>query len=81
MLKFIFTTALAFLFFACGDSDVAPTEVPAAVQSAFEAAYPGATDVEWEEDGDHYEVEFDFNGEEFEMEYSATGEPMEMHED
>lgn len=80
-MKYLLTAALAFMLFACGDSDVAATEVPAAVTSAFEAAYPGATDVEWEHDGDHYEVEFDFNGEELEVEYSATGEPMGIHED
>ena len=39
-MKYLLTAALAFMLFACGDSDVAATEVPAAVTSAFEAAYP-----------------------------------------
>ena len=81
MLKSCLLILLTFALFACGDADMDATEVPAVVQNAFEASYPGATDVEWSEDGDHYEVEFDFNGEEFEMEYSATGEPMEIEED
>ncbi|CAH1002463.1 hypothetical protein LEM8419_03342 [Neolewinella maritima] len=81
MIKSILFTLFAFALFACEAETAAAVEVPAVVQSAFEASYPGATDVEWEEDGDHYEVEFEFNGEEFEMEYSALGEPMEMEED
>ncbi len=82
MLKSCLLTLLTFALFACGDGGTAAeVEVPAVVQSAFEASYPGATDVNWEEDGDHYEVEFKFNGEDFEVEYSATGEPLEMEED
>ena len=79
-MKYCFTLLLALALFACGDS-AADVEVPTAVTTAFNSAYPGATDVEWEEDGDHYEVEFDYNGTEMELEYSATGELMEMHED
>ena len=81
MLKLTTTLLLTFALFACGDADMEAVDVPAAVTSAFASAYPGATDVEWEADGDHYEVEFDFNGEEFELEYAANGELMEMHED
>lgn len=80
MLKFATTLLLAFALFACEES-AADVDVPAAVTTAFNSAYPGATEVEWEEDGDHYEVEFNFNGQEMELEYSATGELMEMHED
>lgn len=79
-MKYCFTLLLAVALFACGET-AADVNVPAAVQSAFTSAYPGATDVEWEEDGDHYEVEFDFNGTEMEVEYSATGELLEMDED
>ena len=78
MIKSTLLALLTFALFACGDGDTAAeVEVPAVVQSAFEAAYPGATDVEWEEDGDHYEVEFELNGEEMEREFSATGMEME----
>ena len=80
MKKLVFSTLFAFALVSCAETAEA-VEVPAAVQSAFQAAYPGATDVEWEEEDDHYEVEFDMNGEEMEAEFSATGEDMMMHED
>ena len=78
MLKYLLTAAIPFAVFTCGDADAdTAAEVPAVVQSAFEAAYPGATEVDWEEDDDHYEVEFTLNGEEMEREFSATGVEME----
>lgn len=78
MTKLFSAALLSLALFACGDADAdGMAEVPAVVQSAFEAAYPGATDVEWEEDDDHYEVEFMLNGEEMEREFSATGVEME----
>ncbi|PHK98101.1 hypothetical protein CGL56_13000 [Neolewinella marina] len=78
-MKSIFTALFAFALVACAETAEA-VEVPAAVQSAFQAAYPGATDVEWEEDDDHYEVEFNLNGEEMEAEFSATGEQLELED-
>ena len=62
-----------FLLAACGDKDMKSSEVPAAVKTAFQTAYPGATDVEWELEGTDYEVEWEMNGEEYEATYSATG--------
>ncbi|MBB4080442.1 putative membrane protein YkoI [Lewinella aquimaris] len=79
MIRLTTTAVLAFALFGCAETAEA-VEVPAAVQSAFQAAYPGATDVEWSKDDDHYEVEFDMNGEEMEVEYSATGEVLEMED-
>ena len=64
---------VALLIVACGDKDAAASQIPAPVKAAFQAAYPGATDVEWEVDDNEYEVEFDMNGEEYEATYSATG--------
>ena len=81
MTKFLLSSLFAIVLFGCDAEGTAnEVEVPAAVQSAFSSAYPGATDVEWEEDGDHYEVEFTINGEEMEAEYSATGEVLEMED-
>ncbi len=80
MKKLLFSTLFAFALFACDESAEA-VEVPAAVQSAFQAAYPGATDVEWEADDEEYEVEFMLNGEEMEAEFSAMGEEIMMDED
>ncbi|THH36481.1 hypothetical protein [Neolewinella litorea] len=80
MMKFLYSALFAFALVACAETAEA-VEVPAAVQSAFEAAYPGATDVEWDDEGDTYEVEFSMNGEEMEAEFSATGEMLEIEED
>ncbi|PPK85206.1 hypothetical protein CLV84_2098 [Neolewinella xylanilytica] len=80
MKKLLFSSLFAIALFACGETAEA-VEVPTTVQSAFNAAYPGATDVEWEEDGDAYEVEFMLNGEEMEAEFSALGEEMMVEED
>ena len=63
------------------ETSLEDNQVPAAVMSAFKAAYPSATDVEWEMEGDTYEVEYKINGEEFENEYSATGELLEAEEE
>lgn len=79
MMKFLFSALFALALVACAETAEA-VEVPAAVQSAFEAAYPGATDVEWEDDGETYEVEFNMNGEEMEAEFSPTGEMLEMED-
>jgi hypothetical protein len=76
MQKLIIAALLAFGFFACEES-VDPVEVPVNVLQAFETAYPGATDVEWEQDDDHFEVEFELNGEEMEREFDVNGMEME----
>ncbi len=80
MMKFLLTALFAFALFSCDEATTDATEIPIAVTSAFEAAYPGATEVDWEMDDDHYEVEFEMNGEEMEVEYSATGEVLEMED-
>lgn len=65
---------LPFAFMAsCGGEDSSEVEVPANVQSAFEAAYPGATEIKWEMEGEGYEVEFEYNDEHKELVYGADG--------
>ena len=52
-------------------------EVPAAVKSAFNARYPGASAVEWEKEIDSnktvYEVEFKQNKKEIKAKFDANG--------
>ncbi len=79
MIRLTIIALLGFGFFSCDDA--APSEVPAAVKSAFETAYPGATDVEWEMDDEGYEVEFNMNGEEMEVEYDAMGNVLSVDAD
>ncbi|WP_157974366.1 hypothetical protein [Lewinella sp. IMCC34183] len=81
MMKFLLTAVFAIALFACDDANTTAADVPAAVTDAFNSAYPGATNVEWEMDDDIYEVEFDMNGEEMEAEFSSTGEMLEIDED
>ena len=66
-------TLALFALVACGDKDAAASEIPAAVKTAFQTAYPGATDVEWELEGDEIEVEWEMNGEEYEASYNRMG--------
>jgi hypothetical protein len=72
MQKLLITALLAFGFFAC-DDNVDPVEVPDNVRTAFESAYPGATDVEWEMDDDHYEVEFMLDGQRMDTDFDMNG--------
>ena len=73
-MKGITLIALALLTFAaCGDKDAAASEIPTAVRTAFQSAYPNATEVEWELEGDEIEVEWEMNGEEYEASYNKMG--------
>ena len=80
MTRLLIIALFALGMFACDDTSAA--EVPAAVTTAFETAYPGATDVEWEHEVDgNYQVEFDMNGEEMEVNYSPSGQVLDVDED
>lgn len=39
--------------------DIPQSEVPEAVLKSFNEAFPKASDVEWEREGEHFEVDFD----------------------
>ncbi|NJC26637.1 PepSY-like domain-containing protein [Neolewinella antarctica] len=82
MSKFFFCCCLAITLAACGDVDdsIEATAVPAAVMSAFNTAYPNATEVHWERDGDGYEVDFEYNGEEMEVDYDSQGTALEVED-
>ncbi|PHI20978.1 hypothetical protein CEQ90_04640 [Lewinellaceae bacterium SD302] len=74
MKKYLFASLLSLALFACDDANDASTDgVPASIVAAFNAAYPNATDVEWDVENDSYEVEFEVNGEEMEINYDGNG--------
>lgn len=48
-------------------------QVPSAVMEAFRTAFPTATDVEWDREGQHYEVDFEVNRLDHEAWYNGEG--------
>jgi hypothetical protein len=72
----LLTLALVFLFTtSCEESELfkKKVNVPEAVKTAFNQDYPNAEDVEWEEEGENYEVEFEDGDTEMEILYDANG--------
>lgn len=59
------------------NDDIATSEVPQAVQSAFAAKYPGVTDVKWENATENnaktYKAKFTQNGSKMKVEFGADG--------
>ena len=62
----------ALLLVGC-EKHITPNQVPAPVQKAFAVKYPGATDVEWEQEDSKIEAEFTFNGKSIEAEFNPDG--------
>lgn len=62
----------AIILSSCGTEPA--LEVPEAAKSAFANQYPGATALEWEKEGNNYEVEFKDNEENKSLLYTADGE-------
>jgi len=71
------------LFSACGENEkkINASDVPSSVQSAFNAKYPNASEVKWEQEKEKgkliYEADFKFNGKEIEAEFDSTGNFLE----
>lgn len=61
--------------------DVHPNEVPTNLKQNFEQAYPQASDVEWEMDGQSYKVEFDQQRQEHEIWYTSDGSTTKMEQE
>lgn len=61
------------------------SQVPAAVLSAFRAAYPNAAEARYEQEAENgsttYEVEFRLDGQKMEAEYSADGKILKIERD
>jgi len=73
---------LGLLSFFCTSSmygqKLKSADVPAAVKSAFEKAYPNATDVDWKKEDSGYEVEFELGSEnEQSIVFDANGKWLE----
>lgn len=66
---------------AVSAQDMNPTDVPSDLKNTFEQAYPKATDVEWEMEGDTYKVEFEIDNEDQEIWYAADGKTNKMEKD
>jgi uncharacterized membrane protein YkoI len=61
--------------------DISPKDVPAAVKSAFQKAYPRATDIEWEIKNVNYEVEFDIGSADYKVLYTPAGKTVFVERD
>ncbi len=66
---------------AVSAQDMNPADVPSDLKNAFEQAYPNATDVEWEMEGDSYKVEFEIDNEDQEIWYAADGKTNKLEKD
>lgn len=82
MTKIIILLAFAVFAFACSEKehehDMPETEelsgTPENIVATFQAKYPNATDAEWEQDGEEWEVEFELDGVEYEAKFDKNGE-------
>lgn len=72
---------LALVSFAANAQDLSNSEVPNEVKSAFDKAYSGASDVEWEKSADNFNVEFDLDRMDYEIWYSAAGKVLKMEQE
>jgi len=81
---FIFGLAAA-LFFAgtAVAQDIPQSQVPAGIVSNFQKAFPNATDVEWEMDGNLYKVEFETGVQKFDHDvwYDDAGQLLKHKEE
>lgn len=81
-MKTIQTVLALLIFFFTVACDKEPghlkkADVPDAVMSAFNSAHPDARDVEWEKEGEYYEVEFEEGRVEMEIVYDIEGNVIE----
>lgn len=65
--------ALAALLMAAQATTAQITSVPQTAKDNFEKQYPGATNVDWDNDLVHVNVNFMYNGEEMNAEYNNKG--------
>ena len=72
------------IMFSCNSNEVKAKDVPASVQNAFNAKFPGATNIEWEntkENNYHtYEAKFNWKDKRMEAEFDGEGMLIKMHE-
>lgn len=62
--------------------DISESDVPSVLVNKFKSAYPQATDVDWEMDGELYKVEFETEGNiDHDIWYNSSGELVRHKED
>ncbi len=85
MKKDVVFSIVALLVFTGGAfaQDIPQSQVPNEVVNSFKKAFPGATDVEWEMDGDRYKVEFEIGLLRLDHDawYDATGQLLKHQEE
>ena len=61
--------------------DIDQKDVPSVIKSAFNKAYPKATDVDWEKKGANYEVDFNLGKVDHKATYAASGKTVSFEKD
>ena len=74
-MKYFMLTGLVLFLFTMSTS--CQTMAPKEVSDSFKQKYPEATDVEWEKEGDEWDVEFMLGEDEYEAVFTEAGEWIE----
>lgn len=61
--------------------DINQKDVPSVIKSAFNKAYPEATDVDWEKKGANYEVDFNIGSVDHKATYTVSGKTLSFEKD
>ena len=72
MFRFFILMLFATTAIGC-DNDIPISEIPSVVENTFESHFPNAMDVEWESNGDYFEVDFDLKQTEYSAQIDNTG--------
>ncbi|WP_057937146.1 PepSY-like domain-containing protein [Algoriphagus resistens] len=75
-------TVLILISTAAFAQDIYPSQVPSVVVNSFKQAFPKASDIDWEMDGENYNVEFEIGwGTDHEIWYDAAGKMLKHVEE
>lgn len=78
----LLATALTLISTATFAQDLHPSEVPSLVANSFQKEFPKASDIEWELDGENYNVDFEIGwGTDHEIWYDAAGNMIKHEEE
>lgn len=78
----LIATALTLISTATFAQDIHPREVPSVVANNFKKEFPKASDIEWELDGENYNVDFEIGwGTDHEIWYDAAGNVLKHEEE
>jgi len=78
----LLATALTLSSTATFAQDINPSEVPSVVANSFKKEFPKASDIDWELDGDNYNVDFEIGwGIDHEIWYDAAGKMIKHEEE